>query len=301
MGWPVRRAFGRLHRVRALGLLGLAGRRDVLGGRKPFRVIAACAAVAVFALVMGLPTDGGAASLGRRIVPPDSMTAADRTGLALGGLAFSGEAAVGALFGYSSGKLGGHFCTASVVHSPAGDLALTAAHCVSGKTGQIAFVPGYADGKAPYGIWLISRVYTDEAWESSQDPDDDVAFLRISPASDGIPIEDITGAETLGTGWHEASTLVEVIGYPDGSVRPVWCVNWTKNFSPTQLQFDCGGYTDGTSGGPFIADLSVSTGQGTVIGVIGGYEQGGLTPSVSYSSVFGTAVQALYRTAVAGH
>jgi hypothetical protein len=31
--------------------------------------------------------------------------------------------------------------------------------------------------------------------------------------------------------------------------------------------------------------------------VIGGYEQGGLSPSVSYASVFGAEVAALYQTA----
>jgi hypothetical protein len=35
-----------------------------------------------------------------------------------------------------------------------------------------------------------------------------------------------------------------------------------------------------------------------VIGVIGGYEQGGNTPSVSYSARFGQAVRNLYNTAV---
>ncbi len=37
-----------------------------------------------------------------------------------------------------------------------------------------------------------------------------------------------------------------------------------------------------------------------MIGVIGGYEQGGLTPQISYSSWFGANVAALYRRAVAG-
>ena len=93
---------------------------------------------------------------------------------------------------------------------------------------------------------------------------------------------------------------MRVIGYPDTADQPVSCVNWTKLFSPTQLEFDCGGYTDGTSGGPFLANVSASSGQGTVIGVIGGYEQGGYTPSVSYSARFGTAVAALFRKAQSG-
>lgn len=261
----------------------------------------------------GTPSAGQAHS---QVEPASQSTAAPSAGAAYSRLApasrtagassagqpFGGVAAVGALFTYSSGKLGSHFCTASVVHSRDGDLAVTAAHCMSGgSTGQIAFVPGYANGNTPYGVFLVARVYTDQAWQNDHDPDDDVAFLRLSPASDGSPVEDVTGAERLGSAStaQQAGTLVHVIGYPDGADQPVWCVNWAKSYTATQLEFDCAGYTDGTSGGPFLVGVSTASGQGTVIGVIGGYEQGGLTPSVSYSSAFGTAVAALYETAEA--
>lgn len=268
--------------------------RRALIGRKPYSLFAAFSATAVLAAVMGVPADGGARGAAERAGVPDSVTGASQTGQS-----FAGVAAVGALFSYSSGRLGSHFCSASVVHSPRGDLAVTAAHCVTDKAGEIVFVPGYANGQTPYGIWQVIRVYTDEAWQSSQDPDDDVAFLRLSAAPDGVPIEDVTGAEQLGA-TPQTPALVQVIGYPDGADEPIWCTNWTKSFSPTQLEFDCDGYTDGTSGGPFLSDVSKVSGQGTVIGVIGGYEQGGLTPSVSYASVFGTTVAALYQAAEAG-
>jgi V8-like Glu-specific endopeptidase len=262
-----------------------------LGGRKPAGIAASLTAVSILAILLVVPADGGAAGVARGVDPAYGVKGMSGTGQAFGGLA-----AVGALFGYSAGKLGNHFCTASVVNSRHGDLAVTAAHCVSGRVNQLAFVPGYADGKAPYGIWPVTQVYTDQAWKSTQDPNDDVAFLRLSPASNGVPIENITGAEELGTSLP-TSTLVQVIGYPDGASQPVWCVNWTKSFTPTQLEFVCGGYTNGTSGGPFLTNVSRVTGEGTIIGVIGGYEQGGLTPSVSYSSVFGTAVTSLYQVA----
>jgi hypothetical protein len=54
----------------------------------------------------------------------------------------------------------------------------------------------------------------------------------------------------------------------------------------------------GTSGGPFLANVHPATGPGAVLGVIGGYEQGGDTPSVSYSARFGQAVRDLYDQAV---
>jgi V8-like Glu-specific endopeptidase len=211
---------------------------------------------------------------------------------------FAGAPPVGALFTMSKGKLGRHFCTASVIGSPYGDLVITAAHCVAGISG-IVFVPGYDRGAAPYGIWTVTNIYVDPSWASSSDPDDDVAFLRVSQAGSIVPIEDVTGAEALKTG-TPARQLVEVIGYPDSGSQPIVCRNWTREPMTEQLEFDCGGYTDGTSGGPFLASVNPLTGQGTVIGVIGGYEQGGLTPQVSYSSMFGANVAALYRQAVAG-
>ena len=125
-------------------------------------------------------------------------------------------------------------------------------------------------------------------------PDDDVAFLRLSVARDGARIEEVTGAERFGAGWHPPAP-VQVVGYPDGADQPVSCTNQARSFAAAQLEFDCGGYTDGTSGSPFLADVSAASRQGTVVGVIGGYEQGGDTPDVSYSSAFGPAVEALYR------
>lgn len=211
---------------------------------------------------------------------------------------FAGTPAVGALFTMSKGKLGRHFCTASVIGSPHGDLVITAAHCMTGTSG-VVFVPGYDRGAAPYGIWTVTKIYVDRSWTSSSNPDDDVAFLRVSQAGSTVPIEDVTGAEALKTG-TPARQLVEVIGYPDSGSQPIVCRNWTREPMSEQLEFDCGGYTDGTSGGPFLANVNPLTGQGRVIGVIGGYEQGGLTPQVSYSSMFGANVAALYRQAVAG-
>jgi V8-like Glu-specific endopeptidase len=216
------------------------------------------------------------------------------------GKAFPGTPAVGALFSWSAGQLGRHFCTGSVVSSPHGDLVVTAAHCVSGTSAAtIAFVPGYNAGAAPYGVWTVTKIYTGQAWASSPDPDDDVAFVQVGHPGSVVPIEDVTGAEQLKT-QTAARQLVDVIGYPDGAGQPIACRNWTTEPMADQLAFDCGGYTGGTSGGPFLAGVDRATGQGTVIGVIGGYEQGGDTPDVSYASAFGTNIASLYADAIAG-
>jgi V8-like Glu-specific endopeptidase len=214
----------------------------------------------------------------------------------LHGKFYNGTPAVGALFSTSSGHLGQHFCTGSVVASPAGDLVITAAHCMQGK--QPGDVPEYHRSQQPFGVWTVSQVFVDRAWASAQNPNDDFAFLIVSQPGDATPIQDLTGGEKLGTGWKPVQK-VQVIGYPDGRQRPISCSSATRAFGAHQLEFDCGGYTNGTSGGPFLANVHTATGLGTVIGVIGGYEQGGDTPSVSYSARFGSSVRALYNKAVA--
>jgi V8-like Glu-specific endopeptidase len=246
-----------------------------------------------------VPADGSAIGNAQATWLPagqDRAAGADSTGQGVAGQAFEGVAAVGALFTETAGKLGSHFCTASVVHSARGDLALTAAHCVTGRPGTMVFVPGYSSGREPFGVWQIVRVYADQAWDSGQDPDHDIAFLQLARAANGVPIENVTGAEQLST-TQPPGSRVRVIGYPDAADQPVWCDNEAKSFTSTQLEFDCGGYTIGTSGGPFLADVNDVSGQGTVIGVIGGYQQGGDTADVSYSVAFGAAVAALFQTA----
>jgi V8-like Glu-specific endopeptidase len=272
--------------------------RLAASGRTHGRLISILAAVAVFVTLSIAPARSGAAGDTWPAAPRPAAGSIGTLRVSSNGQSFDGIAAVGALFGESWGKLSSHFCTASVVDSPHGDLAITAAHCVTGASGHIAFVPGYANGTEPYGVWQVTRVYTDTAWQSAQDPDDDVAFLQLSGAPGGAPVEAVTGAEHVATD-AAVGGLVRVIGYPNSADQPVSCVNWTKLFSRTQLEFDCGGYTNGTSGGPFLADVSPSSGQGTVIGVIGGYEQGGDVPQVSYSIAFGAAVAVLYQAAKA--
>jgi V8-like Glu-specific endopeptidase len=216
---------------------------------------------------------------------------------------FAGTPSVGALFSVNHGRLGSHFCTASVVASPAGDVLVTAAHCVHGYSVSapkgLAFVPGYNNGSALYGVWTVNRIFIGNRWASAADPDDDVAFLTVAQRS-GVGVQSVTGAESLGVG-RPASGVLRVIGYPQAQDQPITCQNRVSSFSASQMEFDCRGYTDGTSGSPFLASLDPATGDGTVVGVIGGYQQGGDTPDVSYAATFGPAVQALFQQAVAAN
>jgi V8-like Glu-specific endopeptidase len=261
--------------------------------------VALFTAAAVGAVVMLTPASGAAGDIATGFVRAVRHLAGP-SGPSRDGQAFTGTPAVGALFTTSAGQPGQHFCTASVVDSPAGDLVITAAHCVTGVSGTVAFVPGYDRGSSPYGVWKVHETYVDQAWSSSSSQDDDFAFLRVSKPGSDVPIEDVTGAERLATGTAPGREQVQVIGYPNATNQPVTCQNRLREPMAGQLEFDCDGYTNGTSGGPFLSEVDQATGQGLVIGVIGGYQQGGDTPDVSYSPVLGANAAALYQQAVAG-
>ena len=215
---------------------------------------------------------------------------------------FGGTPAVGALFSRHGGQLE-HFCTASVVRSKHENLLVTAAHCMQGRklapAGTVVFAPGYHNGVFPYGQWVVRAVYTDQRWQASQDPDDDVAFHVAGRA--GRRIQRYTGAETLVTS-ARLPQEVRVMGYPDSSSVPVFCDAAARAYDKNHLRqmvFYCTDYTNGTSGGPFLARISGATDTGRLIGVIGGYERGGLTPDVSYSARFGTSIALLFAAAQA--
>ncbi|MEV4561313.1 trypsin-like peptidase domain-containing protein [Kitasatospora sp. NPDC049285] len=197
---------------------------------------------------------------------------------------------VGPLFLGSPG--GPRMCTASIVDSPGRDLLVTAAHCAApqGITEDgLVFAPGYRNHQQPYGSWPIAKITVDPRWAPGEDEDYDVAFLTVGEV-DGRRIQDVLGANQLATGLG-VGLQVAVTGYPNEKDAPITCQSRTTSQSATQERFDCGGFTDGTSGSPWV------TAKGQLVGVIGGYEQGGNTPQISYSVAFDDRVAELYRQA----
>jgi V8-like Glu-specific endopeptidase len=211
---------------------------------------------------------------------------------------FGGVPTIGALF-YTTGS-GAHFCTASVVDSSRENLIMTAAHCVysSGYSVNIEFVPGYHDGRRPYGTWLIQAVVVAKGWRQRHDPDLDFAFLTVAPpGGSGRPIQRVTGGLRLGIDRSYAH-WIRLIGYNDTAADPVRCANHSSEFRSGQMVFYCYGYRDGTSGGPWVLGFT-SRGTGTLFGVIGGYQAGGDYDWASYSAAFGASALSLYRQAEA--
>lgn len=241
--------------------------------RRASRVLLALAAMAAL-LSVDLP-HAGATSAPGTTARAEPGVASDR---------------VGALF--AGGTDGGHFCTAAVVHSDDRSVIVTAAHCLVNPDTMV-FAPGYRDGKSPYGLWKVTGVYVSPRWTQERDPDEDIAFASVAPTTGSQQVEDAVGGFPVVSEQPDDAT-VTIVGYPSSEDSPLRCTNATSLFSPTQRRIDCPDLSSGTSGSPWLVN-------GAVAGVLGGHEEGGLVPEVSYSAVMGDQAVELYReAAIAG-
>jgi V8-like Glu-specific endopeptidase len=212
---------------------------------------------------------------------------------------FNGVPTVGALF-FTTGTQA-HFCTASVVNSLTLNLILTAAHCVYGTkpATNIAYVPQWHSGVSPYGSWAVQSITVARGWIKSQNPNLDFAFLSVAPPpGTHRPIQLVTGGLWLGVHVGYAHPMY-VIGYNNTDSKPIGCATKSFKFEPTQIEFYCNAFWDGTSGGPWILHFNPRTGSGVVFGDIGGYEQGGDYPWASYSVYYSWSILRLFVAAQA--
>lgn len=228
----------------------------------------------------------------RAVTTVTALTLAVGVNLALGGDASAspvptaktvgGLSMVGALF--PSDQSSSHFCSASVVSTHAGNVIVTAAHCIQGDPKGEVFVPGYNRGAEPYGSWQITGAYTSPVWLRAQDPQHDYAFLTVADkniAGLDVTLQSVTGGMHVSTAPANGET-VTVAGYNTGTDTAQSCttrVEWQGAYP----SFRCANYLDGSSGSPWMAQGPHGL---EVVGVIGGLNQGGCDASISYSSAF---------------
>jgi hypothetical protein len=184
-------------------------------------------------------------------------------------------------------------CSGSVLHSAAGDLILTAAHCLAEGV-DTSFVPGYAGAPQPDSTWAIDAVYIDPRWLDTQDPLTDYAIARVTRDADES-IESRVGGGLMLAAPPTAPRIVTVIGYRIGSADvPIHCQAGTAPVAGGYLSLPCAGLVAGTSGAPWM------TGTSMVTGLTGGLDGGGCEDDVSYSPPFDEGITRLLTRAEQG-
>jgi hypothetical protein len=187
-------------------------------------------------------------------------------------------------------------CTATVIQGAKvpnnEELIATAAHCIEGTTAGIpytstnlAFSPMWHDNQSPLGVWTADKVFLNSGWmhcpiplvDCSTNPADDYAIIVLNPQN-GRGVGDVTGAD----GWlvNQPGSIagVTIAGIPSNSPQTLVAVSDTTTVvesGTAYRQATTPGFTDGSSGGPWLEHFNSTTGVGTLIGDTGGFEQGG--------------------------
>jgi hypothetical protein len=202
-------------------------------------------------------------------------------------------------------------CSGSVLNTSAGNVVLTAAHClVDADTGMSAsnlvFVPGFRDGTAPFGEWPATSFVVPAQWQNSVGPTHvnpgdeagDMGMMRIAGRSDGATVQTVVGAAGIAFNQARNQTYMQY-GYPaespyDGSrlYENTSALRATDTtFSPPTMGISSD-FTPGSSGGPWLVGcfpvaLSVTDYSYT--------DQ----PDVMYGPYFGSIAEGLF-TSVGG-
>ncbi|WP_235995508.1 trypsin-like serine peptidase [Nonomuraea montanisoli] len=123
-----------------------------------------------------------------------------------------------------------HWCTGTAVQSQYRNVVATAAHCAydtesSGSTlAKWVFVPGYADGAVPSGLYVGKQLFAHYDFDAYRDYDRDYAFVNVyegvvASATGGLAnfgrLVDNVGGQ--GLAWNQpVDSTVDLFGYPAG-------------------------------------------------------------------------------------
>jgi V8-like Glu-specific endopeptidase len=198
---------------------------------------------------------------------------------------------------------GDYVCSAGTVTSANHDLVVTAGHCAQDAAGRWAehwiYVPGYEQGRRPYGAFTARHLYVPSRWSGHGDENYDVALIALTP-SGGRHVTDVVGAQGIAFD-QPRGALVYGFGYPAGGrydgERLTYCSGRThadshKITKDEGLRCDM---TEGSSGGPWLTRFDAGAGTGVVTSV-SSFKYAD-DPATMYGPYFGNAVHRMYDRA----
>jgi V8-like Glu-specific endopeptidase len=192
------------------------------------------------------------------------------------------------------------WCTATAVDSANRSAVMTAAHCVRrgsspvNTNSRMVFVPGYHDGKKPYGTFAVGSAVTPRTWET--DSTDDMSALTVGTDKNGRKLTDVVGGEDIAFN-RPVGGSVSSFGYsathPQLGEELLRCVGTAKK-DEGQQAIPCD-MTGGSSGGPWLADFNAKTGKGVLVSVNAALDS--LTPTKMFGEVLGSTAKKVYDRA----
>ncbi|MFB9833129.1 trypsin-like serine peptidase [Actinoallomurus acaciae] len=254
----------------------------------------------------GPAADGGSAA-GRPLTIPGSVPEqqSSRRSVETPGAPWTSRGAVRATTGkvFFTINGGDYVCSAGTVTSANRDLVVTAGHCARDAAGNWAdhwiYVPGYDQGRRPYGAFPARHLFVPGPWTAHGDENYDVALVALE-TSGKRHVADVVGAQGIAFD-QPRGALVYGFGYPAGGrydgERLTYCSGRTypdshKITKDEGLRCDM---TEGSSGGPWLTRFDAGTGTGVVTSV-SSFKYAD-DPATMYGPYFGSAIRRMYDRA----
>ncbi len=115
---------------------------------------------------------------------------------------------------------GAYSCSGTALNTPSRSIVITAGHCVidgGSESRRVAFVPAYDHGSRPFGTFIAKSVYVMPQWRRNENPDFDVAALRVEPNRLGA-LTDVVGGRGYATSKSRLAAF-QIFGYPAAGAR----------------------------------------------------------------------------------
>lgn len=154
-------------------------------------------------------------------------------------------------------------CTGVAVPSANRSTVITAGHCVNAGPGPYArnwvFVPGYTDGRRPYGTWAARSLAAPAGWVRSGRLQDDVGFAVVAPRG-GRRLTDVVGGVPVAFD-RPRGEYVWAFGYPAAGAnagrRALFCRGAVRQdpYRSGAQGLACS-MGQGASGGPWLTSSS---------------------------------------------
>jgi len=172
--------------------------------------------LALISLALLLPAS---AQAGLRVVELGGEPSAGASSIRVGDLSGAGMRTNGRILGFDP-REGDYSCSGTALATPSRSIVLTAGHCVQERHSlgrDLTFIPAYDHGERPFGAFEVETAYMMPQWHHAENPDFDLAALRVTPNHLGS-LTDVVGGRGYVTG-RSRHVNFEIFGYPAAALE----------------------------------------------------------------------------------